>query len=113
MNNATKYSEDVMLLGKNEKTNHALNAYYITSWGKGNRLTMNVDYMQGKALSQYETSWTQKKMWIPKINPIITYIQARLKSLIHCRVESYIMVWNFLSRKTNIHIMQTKRAIQL
>lgn len=113
VNNATKYSEDVMLLGKNEKTNHALNAYYITSWGKGNRLTMNVDYMQGKALTQYETSWTQKKMWIPKINPIITYIQARLKSLIHCRVESYIMVWNFLSRKTNIHIMQTKRAIQL
>lgn len=61
VDNATKHSEDVLLLGKNEKTNHALNAYYITSWGKGNRLTMNVDYMQGKALSQYETSWAQKK----------------------------------------------------
>ncbi|WP_314572997.1 outer membrane beta-barrel family protein [Alloprevotella tannerae] len=61
VDNATKHSEDVLLLGKNEKTNHALNAYYITSWGKGNRLTMNLDYMQGKALSQYETSWAQKK----------------------------------------------------
>ena len=61
VDNATKHSEDVMLLGKNEKTNHALNAYYITSWGKGNRLTMNVDYMQGKVLSQYKTYRTQEK----------------------------------------------------
>lgn len=61
VDNATKHPEDVMLLGKNEKSNHALNAYYISSWGKGNRLTLNVDYMQGNTHSQYETYWTQGK----------------------------------------------------
>lgn len=61
IDNATKDSENVMLLRKDEKTNHALNAYYITSLWKGNRLTINVDYMQGKTRSQYRTYWTQEK----------------------------------------------------
>lgn len=60
-NNATNYSEEVMLWEKNEKTNHALNTYYITSWGKENKLTLNVDYMRGKTQSKYETYWKQAK----------------------------------------------------
>jgi len=54
-------SEDVMLLSKNKKTAHALNAYYITSWGKASRLTMNADYLRGNTLSQYETVWTKER----------------------------------------------------
>lgn len=59
--NGAAESDEVTLLGRAQKTNHAVNAYYITSWGKENRLTVNVDYLHGKMLTDYETFWTAHK----------------------------------------------------
>lgn len=61
VDNITDYSEEIMLLGKNEKTVHALNTYYMTSWGKENRLSLNIDYIHGTNLYQYETYQAQGK----------------------------------------------------
>lgn len=59
--NLTDYSGDIILLGKNEKTVHNLNTYYMTSWGKENRFAVNIDYIHGKNLYQYETYRTQER----------------------------------------------------
>lgn len=59
--NITRYSEEIMLLGNNEKTVNSLNTYYTTFWGKENRLAVNVDYIHGETLSQYESYQIREK----------------------------------------------------
>lgn len=54
-------TDDVLLHTSNQKTTHALNAYYTTSWAKASRLMVNADYLHGERQSKYETYWTQEK----------------------------------------------------
>lgn len=55
------HSEDIELLQNIERTQHILNAYYITSFGEGNKLDVSFDYMSGKNRSGYTSYWEQNR----------------------------------------------------
>ena len=60
-NGRNTHSEDIELLQTSENTRHILNAYYITSFGEGNRLNVNFDYLSGKNQSAYTSYWEQDR----------------------------------------------------
>lgn len=55
------HSEDIELLQNIERTQHILNAYYITSFGEGNKLDVSFDYMSGENRSGYTSYWEQNR----------------------------------------------------
>lgn len=63
-NGQTKLSEQVSLLNRFTGTEHSLNAYYITSWGKESKLRVNFDYLQG----DNRTDYTAHQANTPKVS---------------------------------------------
>lgn len=59
--NQNVHSEDIELIQASENTQHILNAYYITSFGKNNHLNVNFDFLSGKNRSAYTSYWEQDR----------------------------------------------------